>query len=106
MLVAVFLHVHTAVGVPHTRDSVLHGVLVGVHEFRIEPGDLHDFQQGFPEGLQTHTVQVMFGLRVLLRVRQPEGAHRAVQGRAERPLQELEVTVRRFERRLTPVYDA
>lgn len=33
----------------------------------------------------------MFSLRVLLRVRQPKGAHRAVQGRPQCPLQTLNI---------------
>lgn len=91
LLVAVLLHVHTEAGLPHSGHRFQHRLLARVthpvggrrsnrcanrfcclfqiHEFGAEPGDLHDLQQGLPTRVPPDTVQVMFGVRVLLRVR-------------------------------------
>lgn len=78
VLAALLLHVHTQAEAADTGNRFLHGLLAGLHELRPQPGHIHDLQQGLQEGFQAHTVQVMFGLRVLLRVRKPTNTHRAV----------------------------
>lgn len=48
LLAAVLLHVHidaAVLGLLHTATSVYHSFLVGIHEFRHQPGYLHDIQQ-------------------------------------------------------------
>ena len=89
LLAAVLLHVHPQTGLPHSGHRLLHGLLAGVHELGAQPGHLHHLQQGLPEGLPADPVQVMFGVRVLLRVRQPTDTHGAVPQRTERPLPTL-----------------
>lgn len=56
----------------NTRPSFRHSLLVGLYELGAEPRHLHDLQQGLQESVQKDTVQVMFGLCVLLSMRRQQ----------------------------------